>query len=148
MKFEFSAGGVIFKTTLDAFGKKEILILVAQHSQHKGWVFPKGLIGDNIKGETKENTAVREVKEETGVKAKIITPLQPVTYWYVWEGEKIRKAVYYFIMDFIEGDFAERDMEMENVEWIKIEDVENKLTYKSDKKTWEEAKNWIISSKI
>jgi len=39
---------------------------------HHGWVFPKGLIGDHIEGESKEATALREVEEETGVKGKII----------------------------------------------------------------------------
>ena len=70
MKLEFSAGGVVIKKE-----NGEILVLVAQHSQHHGWVFPKGLIGDQIKGEKKEETAVREVKEETGYDAEIIQEL-------------------------------------------------------------------------
>lgn len=137
MKFEFSAGGVVYKK-----GGNNILILVAQHSQHHGWVFPKGIIGDHIKGEKKEDTAVREVEEETGIKAKILKPLTPVSYWYVFENEKIKKTVYYFLMDFVE-DTKKRDLEMENVEWISIEDVENKLSYKSDKQVWQEARKLI-----
>ena len=68
MKLEFSAGGVVIKKE-----NGEILVLVAQHSQHHGWVFPKGLIGDHIKNEVKEDTAVREVEEETGARGKIIS---------------------------------------------------------------------------
>jgi 8-oxo-dGTP pyrophosphatase MutT (NUDIX family) len=71
--------------------------LVSQHSQHHGWVFPKGLIGDQIQGEKKEETAVREVEEETGIKAKILKPITPVTYWFKFDGETIKKTVYYFI---------------------------------------------------
>ncbi len=114
MKFEFSAGGVVYKKD-----DGKMFILVAQHSQHHGWVFPKGIIGDHHKREGKEETALREVEEETGIKGKIIKPLQPVTYWYNFEGEKIRKTVYYFLMSFVLGDTNDHDYEMENVEWTR-----------------------------
>ena len=136
MKFQFSAGGIVYKD-------KGAKILLAQHSQHHGWVFPKGLIGDRQKGENKEDTARREVEEETGVKAKIIKPLTPVTYWFVLEKEKVRKTVYYFIMEFVGGDITKHDREMEKVEWLPVEEVEDRLTYPSDKTVWQEARELI-----
>ena len=138
MKFEFSAGGVVYKKEGD-----QTLILVSQHSGHHGWVFPKGFIGDKIKGEKKENTAVREVKEETGIEAEIETPLTPVTYWYVFEGEKRKKTVYYFVMKATGGDTDKHDWEMENVEWLPEDQVLDRLTYPSDKQVWKEARNLI-----
>ena len=71
MKFkkEISAGGVIFKK-IDG----QTLWLTTQHSQHKGWTFPKGLVGDRNIKETKEEAALREVKEEGGIETKIINP--------------------------------------------------------------------------
>ena len=136
MKREFSAGGIVFRKGKD----KELLWLVCQHSQHKGWVFPKGFIGDHKQGETKEETAVREVKEETGVGAKILEKLiNPATYFYVWKGEKRFKTVYYFLMEYVEGDISEHDFEMSKVEWWKKEKVEIDLTYKSDKQAFQEA---------
>ncbi len=135
MKFEFSAGGIVFRRT----NTKTVEVLVAQHSQHHGWVFPKGLIGDHVKGESKEKTALREVEEETGVTGKIIKPLSPITYWYVFEGEKIKKTVYYFLMEYVAGNIKNHDFEMENVEWIPAKDTEKRLTYSSDKKVWEAA---------
>ncbi len=136
MKFEFSAGGVVYRKNNDS-----LEILVAQHSYHHGWVFPKGLIGDkeHIKGEKKEDTAIREVEEETGVKAKIIKPLEKVTYWYKFEGETIKKTVYYFVMEYVGGDITKHDMEMENVEFISADKVLERITYKSDKKVFEKA---------
>lgn len=131
MKFEFSAGGVVYKN--DNEGLK---ILVSQHSQHHGWVFPKGLID---KGEKKEKTAIREVKEETGAKAEIMKQMKPVSYWYVWEGEKRKKTVYYFIMKYVAGDITQHDHEMEAVEWLAPENVEGRLTYKGDKDVFKEA---------
>lgn len=140
MKFEFSAGGVVYKKE-----KGKVFILLAQHSQHHGWVFPKGLIGDWKEGESKEETAVREVEEETGVLAKILEPLTPVTYWYQWEGEKRKKTVYYFVMDFLSEDQSKKDHEMEAVEWLPVDGVEERLTYPSDKKVWVEAKAAITA---
>ncbi len=144
MKFQFSAGGIVYKNQKSKIKnqKDEILILVAQHSQHHGWVFPKGLIGDKVK-ETKEETALREVKEETGVSAKIIKPLTPVEYWFKFEGETIRKKVYYFLMEYVSGDTSKHDIEMEKVEWLTIDEIEERLTYPSDKKVWKEAKGGI-----
>lgn len=145
MTQEYSAGGVVYKFD------NELMILVCQHSYHHGWVFPKGLIGDReeIANEGKEETAIREVKEETGVDAEIEKPLSPVSYFYTWdEGDKkeqIRKTVYYFLMKETGGDISVHDDEMENVEWIRAEEVEKRLTYPSDKKIWKEARELINS---
>lgn len=147
MKFEFSAGGIVYKNKKSNLKsqKDDLLILVAKHSQHHGWVFPKGLIGDKKenKHQTKEDTALREVKEETGIEGEIEQTLMPVEYWYVFEGEKIKKTVYYFIMKHIGGDTTEHDHEMEEVEWIDYNDVSERLTYSSDKKAWKAAKQLI-----
>lgn len=172
MKLEFSAGGIVYRTA-GALGvtrakasaggaankisehlrngerqdpdlsNLQIEILVCQHSQHHGWVFPKGFIGDKIAGESKEDTAVREVEEETGIKGKIIEPVEPVTYWYQMEGEKRKKTVYYYIMKSLGGDITKHDWEMENVEWLPVEAVDERLTYPSDKKVWKQAKERI-----
>jgi 8-oxo-dGTP pyrophosphatase MutT (NUDIX family) len=104
MKFEFSAGGVVYKRSPStSSGLEQVVILLAQHGVHHGWVFPKGLIegrnpstasnaadaGSGQAPETKEHAAVREVEEETGVLARLGQPLTPVTYWYQWtEKEK------------------------------------------------------------
>jgi 8-oxo-dGTP pyrophosphatase MutT (NUDIX family) len=141
MKIQFSAGGVVFKKE-----NGEVFILVSQHSQHHGWVFPKGIIGDHVERESKEETALREVKEETGVEGKILRALNPTTYWFLLEGdpstssgqEKVRKTVYYFLMEYVGGDIANHDDEMEKVEWLPKEKVEERLTYKSDKIVWQE----------
>lgn len=135
MKFEFSAGGIVFKR-----GKKSMDILVCQHSQHHGWVFPKGLIDEK---ETKKEAALREVQEETGVIGKILKSLTPITYQYIYEGEKHQKTVYYFLMEYVSGDTKDHDWEMENVEWLPIEEVEKRLTYSSDKQVWKEAEKLL-----
>jgi 8-oxo-dGTP pyrophosphatase MutT (NUDIX family) len=139
MNEEFSAGGIVYKR-----GGNDILI--SQHSGHHGWVFPKGRIGDHIANESKEETAIREVEEETGALGKITKTLTPIIYWYELEGKKIKKTVYYFLMEYVSGDITKHDWEMENVEWIPKEEVLEKLTYPSDKKVWEEVRRFLSPS--
>lgn len=134
MKFEFSAGGIVFKKS-----QTGIEVLLCQHSYHHGWGFPKGLIGDKIQGEKKEETALREVEEETGAKGEIIESLEPVTYWYKFQDERIKKTVYHFVMEYKGGDITKHDFEMEDVQWIKADEVIEKLTFKSDKAVFEKA---------
>lgn len=147
MKFEFSAGGIVYKYKDSTKEKRKdnILILVCKHSYHHNWVFPKGLIGDKEENKTqsKEETAVREVKEETGVEGKIESQISPVEFNYKWENEEIKKTVYYFIMQYIDGDITQHDDEMEDVEFIDYNDVLERLKYDSDKKAWMEAKKLI-----
>ncbi|HVZ11410.1 MAG TPA: NUDIX domain-containing protein [Patescibacteria group bacterium] len=136
MKFEFSAGGIVFKVE-----NGQLYILVSQHSQHLGWVFPKGLIGDRpeLKGEKKETTAIREVEEETGAKGEILKPITPITFWYVMDGIKRKKTVYYFIMKYVGGDITKHDHEMSAVEWLPEDKVLERLTYKNEKAAYIEA---------
>lgn len=136
-RFEESSGGIVFKKE-----DSEIFILVVQHSQHHGWGFPKGLID---KGEDKETTALREVAEEGGVKAKIIQELPQTEYFYQFEGDKIKKKVTYFLMEYLSGDIGDHDWEMEATEWTSLDKVNEKLTFKGDKEVFQKAKNLIKS---
>jgi len=135
MKFEHSAGGIVFKKEKD-----KILILVTQHSGHHGWVFPKGLIDE---GEDKAATALREVREEGGVEAKIIQELPAVEYFYKFEGQTIKKKVTYFLMEYISGNIEDHDWEMEAAEWLPVDQVEDRLSYKTDKQVFSEAKKLL-----
>lgn len=143
MKFEFSAGGVVYKKE-----ENTLFILLAQHggyTQH--WGFPKGHIGDKIKGEKKEDAALREVKEETGITGEIIQELKPIQYWYEWEGEKRNKTVYFFLMKYVSGDFSSKDHEMQEVVWIPINKAGSKITFEGEKKVLEEAKTLLARIK-
>ena len=134
-KNEISAGGIVYRKV----GNK-IEWLITQHSQHKGWVFPKGLIGDTKDSEVMEDAAIREVKEEGGIEAKIANP-KPIktTYFYVFNNARIFKTVYYFLMEYVSGDPKDHDWEMCDAKFVSEDEVKKTLTYKSDKEAFEKA---------
>ena len=121
---QISAGGIVFKNNL---------WLICQHSQHKGWVFPKGFVGDKDKNESNETAALREVEEEGGVKAKIVKP-EPVVSHYKYKLEDIlyKKTVFYFLMEYLSGDPKDHDWEMMDAKFVDEEEVKKTLTYPSD----------------
>jgi len=130
--YQVSAGGIVYKKNSD------YQWLICQHSQHKGWVFPKGLVGDKDAGESMETAALREVEEEGGVKAKIIDKKPIKTFYqYQWQGNLIKKTVYYFIMEYISGDPKNHDWEMSEAKFLPQDDILKILTYRSDKEAFE-----------
>ena len=139
VKHEVSAGGIVFRKIKNQKSKIKNFFdwLVVQHSQHKGWVFPKGLVGDHKKGEKMEEAALRETEEEGGVKAKIIKKLpKPVEYFYKFQGQLIKKTVYYYLMEYISGDPKNHDWEVSEAKFLPEEEVRKILTYKSDKEAF------------
>lgn len=146
MKIEVSAGGVVYKRSLRPSGlrkeKGKVEFLVVQHSGHHRWVLPKGWIDP---GETKEQTATREVKEEAGVDAEIEEYLGEFTIFYTNPhppagGEKIRKTSHYFLMKYKAGNPA-KDLgwEMEDFTWLDLDATVKKLDYPGEKKMVEKA---------
>lgn len=130
---EVSAGGVVFRVI-----NEKIEVLISKHSGYHKWVLPKGLVET---GERIEQTAVREVEEEVGVKAKIIVPLgEPEEYVYVLHGERIFKKVYYFLMEYVSGDEESHDFEMEEVMWVSIPEAINHMGYQGAKQVLERAR--------
>jgi len=128
MKREFSAGGIVFNNN----GR----VLLTKHSQNKHWSFPKGLIDP---GQTPEQAAVREVKEEGGVEAEILERLGYNKYVYTLNGEKIFKIVTYFLMKYISGDPKDHDWEVSEANWYTPTDALKQLTFSQDKQLLKKA---------
>ena len=143
-KREISAGGVVYKRSKIEDHRSKMYWLVAKHSGYKKWLLPKGLIDD---GETSEEAAVREVKEETGVRAKIIEKIKPVEkYVYTLSGKKIFKIVQYFLMEYVSGDIADHDWEMEEVEWLDFDGARERLDFSGQKKILSQARSMIAKA--
>ena len=112
---EVSAGGVLVREGADG-----LEVVLASRRTRRGdlvWGLPKGQVEE---GESPEETAVREVREETGFDGKVREALGTVRYFYVWEGVRVRKTVHFFLMQHTGGDEALRDAEMEEVAWFPL----------------------------
>jgi 8-oxo-dGTP pyrophosphatase MutT (NUDIX family) len=94
------------------------------------WTLPKGTPNE---GETREQTAVREVGEETGLEVRITGPLDSIEYWFVQRGLRIHKTVHYFLMEPTGGDLAQHDHEFETVRWISFEEAQHTLTFETER---------------
>ncbi len=84
-------------------------------------------------GESREQTALREVAEETGLEVRISAPLDSIEYWFVQGGQRIHKTVDYFLMDAIGGDLAGHDHEFEQVRWITFAEAKSVLTFETER---------------
>ncbi len=125
VRYEHSAGGVLFK------GDEVLLVLNPSHV----WTFPKGLVE---RGERPEETAVREVYEETGIRGKVLKPLGYVEYWYTMEGEKIKKRVDYFLMEYEDGQLKP-SWEVKDARFFSVDEAKRVLKYKGDREVFERA---------
>lgn len=132
-KKETSAGGIVYKKVGDS-----VFWLVTQHSLHKGWGFPKGIVGDSVENEPNEQAALREVEEEGGIKAKIVNDeAVEVKYKYKFKEFLVDKNVFYFLMEYISGDPANHDWEVSEAKFIAENEVREILTYDADKEAFE-----------
>jgi 8-oxo-dGTP pyrophosphatase MutT (NUDIX family) len=131
---EVSAGGVVYRGEGDS-----VEIALASRRTRKGelvWGLPKGQIEP---GESPEEAAVREVREETGLEAEVEEPLGDTRYFYVWEGTRIRKLVHMFLLRAIGGDIGQHDDEMEDVRWFARDEAVELAAYRGERAMIERA---------
>ncbi|MGN6798326.1 MAG: NUDIX hydrolase [Gaiellaceae bacterium] len=127
MKREFSAGGVLVRR-LD--GRWMVAAIRPAGKKPGTWALPKGRIDE---GERGEETALREVAEETGAHGQSLGKLGDVRYWFNWEGERVFKVVSFFLVRYTGGRLgdvpAEHRHEVAEVKWLPLEDAPKLLAY-------------------
>lgn len=139
-----SAGGVVYRRTTEEPTAVEIaLILVGPQAR---WQLPKGLVNG---GETPEAAALREVAEETGIQAALRAPLDVIEYWYYGSrgGQKVRfhKRVYFFLLEYLAGDVADHDHEVEEARWVSLAAAKTMLSFAGERKVLEKAEALLAS---
>ena len=125
---ETSYGGVVLR------GDNVLVITPAGKRRVTG--LPKG--GPNP-GESGEQTAVREVREETGVTATVREPLGDVNYWYRRGGRRVYKTVHFYLCDYVSGSTDDHDHEVENARWMPLEVARSALSYPGERALIERA---------
>jgi mutator protein MutT len=134
---EFSAGGVVVRD------EREVVVIVPTRRAADGSsvvALPKGHVDP---GETPEQAATREVREETGVRARLVERLGETRYWYRRDGRTIPKAVVFFLFEYVEGDVSKHDEEVEQARWVSLEDGARELTYAGEREMVELAIDYL-----
>lgn len=116
-----AAGGVVLRPA--DLGRE---VLLVGRTTDGTWVFPKGTPRS---GETAEETALREVREETGLVVRILRPLGDMEYWFAAGGERVHKLVTFFLMEAVGGDLSLHDHEYDLVRWVSVSDARRMLTF-------------------
>ncbi len=132
---QISAGGAVLRNAPS--GLEIALISVGTPPR---WQLPKGLIE---KGEAPEAAALREVREEAGVNARVDGLIEKVEYWYqaIKSGERIRyhKFVYFFLMWYVDGDVRDHDHEVNEAKWLRFDEAVSVLAFRSERSIVERA---------
>jgi 8-oxo-dGTP pyrophosphatase MutT (NUDIX family) len=133
---EKSCGAVIWRKR---DGAREYLL-----AQHNGghWSFPKGHVEE---GETEEDTAHREILEETGLNARIDTSFRQVTTYYPKQG--VVKDVIYFLATVVDGEECAQESEISQLAWLPLQDTLEKLTYACDEEVLLSAEKALSESR-
>ncbi len=123
-----SAGGIVLRP--GAAGPEIVLGKRRRERDGVTWSLPKGTPAG---AESHEETALREVTEETGLEVRILAPVGPIEYWFVLRGTRIHKTVHYFLMEAIGGDLAGHDHEFDEVRWVPLTEAEGLMSFETER---------------
>lgn len=121
MRDAVAAGGVVIRR-----GTRGAEVLLA--GREGVWVLPKGTPDSD---ERIEETAAREVREETGLEVRIVRPLGTIEYWFALPRERVHKTVHFFLMEATGGDTSRHDHEYDEVRWVPAEDAKRMLSFET-----------------
>jgi len=122
-----SAGGLVIR----AVGGQPEIVVGCRKRERDGyvWSLPKGTPEE---GETREETALREVREESGLEVRILSYFDAISYSFVRTGERIEKTVHYYIMEAIGGSFEQYDKEFDELRWVRMDEAVRLLDFQTE----------------
>ena len=132
---EHSAGGIVFREE-----DGQVTVLVTQSSAHDGWIFPKGHLEH---GETSSDAALREVKEETGIDARIVERVGTIRYVFRVRGRQIAKTALFYLMEYAGGIASDESPEVRAVIWVPLGQVAGTLSFANETGLWAKAQGLL-----
>lgn len=129
---ETSAGGVI----VDVHEGVARVPVIARRNRagRVEWCLPKGHLESN---ETLEQTAVREVAEETGIVGRVLASLGTIDYWFSASGTRVHKIVHHYLLEATGGELSiegDPDAEAIDVAWFALGEVQSRLTFPNERR--------------
>lgn len=131
--YEKSCGGLIFHKT-----KQGVRVLLVKNNNGRYWSFPKGHIE---KGETEKQTAIREIKEETGLDVQIIDGFREISDYCPFG--KIRKRVVFFLAQAFSDNVKIQESEIDSYIWVDLQQSRKKCSYENDLRVLDKAEIFI-----
>ena len=131
----FSAGGVVFRLAPDVTSSGTdtdatlVQIVLVGHVRENIWTLPKGTPAPH---ETREETALREVREETGIEVEIVGEVGEIEYTFARRGVRFVKQVFHYLMRATGGDVALHDHEYDEARWFGFDEALAALTYANE----------------
>ena len=126
-----SAGGVVYRTV---DGRVDVALV--HRRSPRLWALPKGTPDS---GETLEETALRETREETGLDVEIVAPITDIRYFFVRGSTRFHKTVHFFLMRATGGSPDDHDAEFDEVRWVPAEEALALLTHATERSILERA---------
>ena len=121
---EFSSGGLVIR---NLSGRPHVAVV---RVRDQILALPKG---HPEEGESAEEAALREVREETGLEATPVEKLGDIRYWYARDGDRVLKIVSFFLFRYRSGRLEDHDHEVEEALWIPLEEAPERLAYRGEK---------------
>lgn len=137
---DLSAGGVVYRRR-----DGQVDVVLVGRRQPPRWILPKGT---PRRSESLEEAALREVREETGIEARLVAPLLDIEYWFTLAGIRHAKTVRFYLMEAIGGDTARHDHEYDLSEWFPLAEAKRILSYRNEQKVLECAESTLEQQRI
>lgn len=120
------------------------LIARTTPSKRRIWALPKGWVEP---GETVPDAALREIREETGLTGRLVEPLGQIEYSFYSPRDhaRIHKTVHFFLVEYVSGDTADHDREVEEARWWPLDAALEQMTYDSEREMMSKARDRLLA---